>query len=153
MVVFNGHRQHVWCIAAFDDKEGRPRIVSGGEDRTVRVWNPSQHVQVHLYSGHHRPVKSLATFQTADGQRCIASGGEDNFIRLWESDLGLPGQVMTFNKREAAVGGAGNRLFGSVLGDTDAITQSKPADHTVSSTEVTDSSNQIDVVSFAYTTL
>ena len=58
-------------------------IVSGGEDRTVRVWEVRGGQQVKLMDCHTRDVVSVAW--SGDG-RYIVSGGEDNIVRVWEVD-------------------------------------------------------------------
>ena len=56
------------------------RIVSGGADRTVRVWNLASGRLERTLEGHTGQVRAVAV--TADGQR-IVSGGTDGTVRVW----------------------------------------------------------------------
>jgi tetratricopeptide (TPR) repeat protein len=58
------------------------RIVSGSQDRTVRVWDTASGQELLSLKGHTQPVTSLAL--SADGN-CIVSGGEDNTLRVWDT--------------------------------------------------------------------
>jgi WD40 repeat protein len=65
--------------------DGR-RIVSGGDDGTVRVWDAATGEAVGVpMTGHGGWVNSVAF--SPDGQR-IASGGEDGTVRVWNADTG-----------------------------------------------------------------
>jgi WD40 repeat protein len=55
-------------------------IVSGGEDRTVRLWNFQGQLLAEPFRGHQGEVNSVAI--SADGQT-IVSGGGDGTVRLW----------------------------------------------------------------------
>jgi WD40 repeat protein len=72
----------VTAIAVSPD--GR-RIVSGGLDATVRIWEADTGKALREFPGHITPVTSVAF--SPDG-RWIASGGLDYKVRLWETDTG-----------------------------------------------------------------
>ena len=73
--------------------DGR-RIVSGGEDNTVRLWDTDTGRPIgQPLTGHQGKVNSVAF--SPDGHR-IVSGGDDNTVRLWDADTGQPvGQPLT----------------------------------------------------------
>lgn len=57
------------------------RIVSGSEDRTVKVWNAITGEETSTFKGHIGPVNSV-TF-SADGKR-IVSGSDDRTVKVWD---------------------------------------------------------------------
>jgi WD40 repeat protein len=75
---FVGHAGAVTDLAATPDGK---YLVTGGEDRTVRVWEVSSGKQVRSFQGH--MTKVLAVAVRGDGRQ-IASASEDGAIRLWD---------------------------------------------------------------------
>lgn len=59
--------------------------LSGGNDRTIRLWNPSKGTQIKVYKGHSYEVLDLDV--GADNSR-IASCGEDKQPFLWDVSTG-----------------------------------------------------------------
>ncbi len=57
------------------------KIVSGSDDRTVRLWDTKGNAIGSPLQGHQRRVRSVAF--SPDGQR-IVSGSDDRTVRLWE---------------------------------------------------------------------
>uniref|UniRef100_UPI00095F3082 WD40 repeat domain-containing protein n=1 Tax=Scytonema sp. HK-05 TaxID=1137095 RepID=UPI00095F3082 len=55
-------------------------IVSGGDDGTVRLWNPQLKPIAQPFKGHSGSVYSVAI--STDG-KTIVSGGDDGTVRLW----------------------------------------------------------------------
>ncbi|WP_256449443.1 caspase, EACC1-associated type [Kutzneria sp. CA-103260] len=63
-------------------------LASGGNDRTVRLWDPATGEPVgDPLTGHTRAV--LAVAFSPDG-RLLASGGNDRTVRLWDPATGRP---------------------------------------------------------------
>jgi WD40 repeat protein len=62
------------------------RIVSGSEDRTVRIWDAQTGLQTALLEGHSNSVWSIAI--SPDGTRIVSCSG-DNTLRMWDAQTGL----------------------------------------------------------------
>jgi hypothetical protein len=77
--ILRGHQDAVYSVALRPDGQ---RIVSGGADGTVRLWDSSGKAIGSPIKAHQGIVSSVAL--GADGQR-IVSGGEDGTVRLWDS--------------------------------------------------------------------
>jgi WD40 repeat protein len=57
--------------------------VTGGFDRTIRIWDLERGEQRFVLRGHRAPVQAVCF--SPDGRR-LASGARDGQIRVWESD-------------------------------------------------------------------
>ncbi|MCW2685170.1 MAG: repeat-containing protein, partial [Mycobacterium sp.] len=82
-----GHRSAVQSVAFSPTNDGS-RIVSGGVDGTVRVWNTQTGQPIgDPLAGHHGQIWAVAF--SRDGRR-IVSGGFDGTVREWDAVAGLP---------------------------------------------------------------
>ncbi|MDD7966571.1 P-loop NTPase fold protein [Actinomycetospora lemnae] len=82
---WSGHNGAVWSVAV--SPEGA-RVVSGGQDGSVRVWDMATGVPVgDPWIGHKGGVRSVAV--SPDGSR-VLSGGEDGSVRVWDLATGVP---------------------------------------------------------------
>src|SRR6476469_9417247 len=82
-----GHTNYVFSVAFSPDGQ---TIVSGSEDKTIRLWKLDGTRLGNPFTGHDGRVNSVAF--SPDGQT-IVSGSEDKTIRLWKLDgtpLGNP---------------------------------------------------------------
>jgi hypothetical protein len=61
------------------------RIVSGSDDKTVKVWDPEKRQEVRTLTGHMSRVTSVAW--SPDGTR-IVSGSDDKTVKVWDSATG-----------------------------------------------------------------
>jgi WD40 repeat protein len=61
------------------------RIVAGGDDGIVRVWDARSGQEVFQLAGHRSTVRALAVDARS---RSIASGSDDGTIKVWDSESG-----------------------------------------------------------------
>ena len=70
--------------------DGRPVVVSGSDDGTVRVWDlASGAPRGEPVRGHKGWVWSIA-LGTLDGRPVVVSGGRDGTVRVWDLASGAP---------------------------------------------------------------
>jgi eukaryotic-like serine/threonine-protein kinase len=79
---FVGHTD--WPEAVVLAQHGR-RALSGGKDRTVRLWDVETGLELRRFDGHEDAVADVAV--TADG-RLAASASLDRTVRLWDVETG-----------------------------------------------------------------
>ena len=79
---FVGHGNRVRGVAIVPN---RHLIVSGSDDRTVRLWDEETAAEVRRLQRHSGPVTSVAA--SPDG-RLVLSGSEDGTARLWDVETG-----------------------------------------------------------------
>jgi WD40 repeat protein len=75
---FVGHVGAVQCLGLIPGGES---LITGGEDKSVRVWEVTSGKQLRSFQGHMTKVSAVAA--RADGKQ-IASASEDGAIRLWD---------------------------------------------------------------------
>ena len=105
---YQGHKGLVGGVSMTPD--GR-LAVSGGADRTLRVWQLNERRCAHVLEGHRRGVNAVAV--SADG-RVILSGGVDQSARVWNLQTGkclrvLKGHVKSVDA--VALSGDGHLAF------------------------------------------
>jgi WD40 repeat protein len=79
-----GHDGAVLAITSFTTSEGLTLLASGGEDATLRVWNPMDAAFGQPLTGHTGAVLAVTSFTTGEGQRLLASGSQDATLRIWD---------------------------------------------------------------------
>ncbi len=78
----SGHTNSVWSVAI--SSNGRT-LVSGSEDKTIKLWNLETGQLRHTLAGHADTVRSIAL--SADGQTLVTGSG-DKTIKLWNLQTG-----------------------------------------------------------------
>jgi WD40 repeat protein len=77
----SGHDGPVLCCALSADGK---LLVSGGADRTVRIYRAEDGLPLANYPGHERPVRAVAfSIAFAAGNDAVYSGGEEGTLRRW----------------------------------------------------------------------
>jgi WD40 repeat protein len=78
----SGHSGSVWSVAVSSNGQ---TLVSGSEDKTIKVWNLATGQLSRTLSGHSDTVRAIAL--SSDG-RILASGSGDTTIKLWNMQTG-----------------------------------------------------------------
>ncbi len=94
---FAGHTDSV--IAAVFSPDGKS-VLSGGDDRTMRLWDAETGQQIQLFAGHEAEVKSVAF--SPDGKH-VLSGASDATVRWWDAATGK--ELKQFRKHTESVVG------------------------------------------------
>jgi len=90
----SGHPGMVNSVSFGLDAE---RIASGGDDKTVKIWDAKSGQLIRTMYGHQKEVESVSF--SPDGKR-IVSGSLDTQIILWDADSGLEVQTLRGHKNE-----------------------------------------------------
>ena len=81
---FRGHVAAVNCLVVTKDPK-TPLIVSGGEDRTVMIWNRYLPAYIREFK-HPEPVRALAVSPKGAAHNLLLTGCSDGTLRLYDLD-------------------------------------------------------------------
>lgn len=74
-----GHEFTVWSVAVTQDGQ---RILSGGQDSTIRFWDIKNEKELHKFIGHDGPVYGLVLMP--DGKRLVSIADKDLAVKVWD---------------------------------------------------------------------
>ena len=106
-------RRHRTRGGGHGELDGRPVVISGGDDRTVRVWDLATGTPVSdPFTGHGDWVLAVAATEL-DGRPVVISGSDDRTVRVWDLATGDPGQRPVHRPRRPVTrGGSHGELDG-----------------------------------------
>lgn len=81
-----GHKEWFAGVTSIAFSPDAQLLVSGSEDRTIRIWKLSTGHEIHILTEHSNWINSVAI--SPDGQ-FLASCSEDKTIKIWELKTGL----------------------------------------------------------------
>lgn len=81
-----GHEQAVEAVSTCI-VDGKTKLVSASNDKTVRVWDAETGICERVLLGHEDWVRSVASF-TIGNQVKIVSGSQDGVVRIWDVHSG-----------------------------------------------------------------
>ena len=84
-----GHTSSVNCVSVFMGSDGTNRIVSGSDDKTLKVWNAESGVCERTQLGHTKWVLCVSVFMDSDGHPRIVIGSGKSVKVLNCKDLTL----------------------------------------------------------------
>ena len=93
---------------AVGELDGRPVVVTGSGDQTVRVWDLATGSPVgEPLTGHTERVHAVAVGEL-DGRPVVVTGSDDQTVRVWDLATGAPvGEPLTGHTGDGRRGGGG----------------------------------------------
>src|SRR5207248_8896537 len=74
------------CLNVAFSPDGR-RLVTGGKENTVKIWDVQTGKELHTLRGHNGDVYTVAFSPDREG-RWVASAGVDSSVKVWDSRTG-----------------------------------------------------------------
>jgi len=74
-----GHEFTVWSLAITPDGQ---KIISGGQDATIRLWDFKTGRELHKFVGHDGPVYRLVVMP--DGKKLVSIADKDLAVKVWD---------------------------------------------------------------------
>jgi WD40 repeat protein len=73
-------------------REDGSQVLSGSNDRTLRLWDVATGTEIRTFKGHSDDVRSVAF--APDGSQ-VLSGSDDKTLKLWDVATGMEIQTFT----------------------------------------------------------
>jgi U3 small nucleolar RNA-associated protein 13 len=103
--ILKGHRRGVWTVRFApaetpliqgDDGpvSGRGAVLTGGVDKTIKLWNLADYSCLRTFEGHSHSVLKVAWLNNSDEESAskkrvlFASAGGDGLVKVWDANLG-----------------------------------------------------------------
>jgi WD40 repeat protein len=111
LLCLTGHTGPVWSVCVSADGK---RLLTGSEDKTLRLWDTATGKSLHVFEGHTQHI--FGAVLAPDGKQALSAG--DQTVRLWDTATGKEVRQMTGHEGPAvrAVFGPEGR---AVSGGTD----------------------------------
>ncbi|MBO3752420.1 WD40 repeat domain-containing protein [Streptosporangiaceae bacterium NEAU-GS5] len=96
----SGHTKGVWDVAIGEGLNGAPIAVSGGEDKTVRIWDLRTRRPVgEPLRGHTGGVWGVG-LSRLDGVPVLVSGSVDQTVRVWDLSASPPRGIVLHGHKD-----------------------------------------------------
>jgi eukaryotic-like serine/threonine-protein kinase len=89
-----GHEGDVFCVSFSHDGS---RLVSGGRDKTARVWDPQTGREVCVCRGHAHDVNWV---DFSPDRKLLATASEDHTVKVWDAESGRERCTLTGHEVE-----------------------------------------------------
>ena len=90
-----GHKGHVYALLGINTDENKDSIISGGDDKLIKIININLEKRIINLSGHGNTIKSLVLDKT---NQFLFSGSLDYTIKKWDLNSWECIATMDFNK-------------------------------------------------------
>eukprot|EP00600_Ochromonadales_sp_CCMP1393_P006999 CAMPEP_0174959514 /NCGR_PEP_ID=MMETSP0004_2-20121128/3218_1 /TAXON_ID=420556 /ORGANISM="Ochromonas sp., Strain CCMP1393" /LENGTH=167 /DNA_ID=CAMNT_0016207839 /DNA_START=1479 /DNA_END=1982 /DNA_ORIENTATION=+ len=139
---FSGHGGGVDCVAVVD----ATRIVSGSNDKTLKLWDVTTQNCLGTFSGHGSAVRGVAAVdatRVVSGSGCYANNGDNSFQSHNKSDHIAQETIQQFQQEQQAADHLNTMLLhslftASVVATPPAVPFKNPSNSSITSTKQKD---------------
>ncbi|KAL5183262.1 Transducin beta-like protein 3 [Glycine soja] len=127
--VLSGHTEIVLCLDSCVSSSGKPLIVTGSKDNSVRLWEPESANCIGVGIGHMGAVGAIAFSKRK--RDFFVSGSSDHTLKVWSMDGLLDNMTVPINLKAKAVVAAHDKDINSVaVAPNDSLVCSGSQDRT-----------------------